>query len=148
MLTKLKSKLKQWLLSDEIEQLKSLQEQIINLNDLSDSLFHKFNCSLENLSEARNYYHDAEGLAKSVHRLMTEMLNVSIDVHLKEPHSWAIISIKGKPEYIKFINLGNDHKTARDIMMWLKQFEGSNITTDSPFTSYFMEELKNNKRKR
>jgi hypothetical protein len=119
--------------------MKDINWCISEINNLS----RKYNSSEDRLSEAKNYYLDTQSLAKSVYHLMTEMLNVSVDVHLKEPHSWAVICIKGKPEYIKFINLGKDCKTARDIMMWLRQFEGSNITIDSPFTRYFRDEINN-----
>jgi hypothetical protein len=132
MFDRLKNKIKNWLFKEDLQ----------NLQNEMDNISRMFDTSIDRLREARDYYLDAQSSARSVHQMMTEMLNVGIDIHLKEPHSWAVICIKGKPEYIKFINLGNDNKTAREIMMWLRQFEGSNITVNSPFTNYFKEEIK------
>ncbi|MGV4321199.1 hypothetical protein [Bacillus mojavensis] len=59
--------------------------------------------------------------------------NISVDVNhpsYKE-HSWAVISIQGKPEYVRFINLSNQDMHA--IHRFLKQFDKTNMTIDSPY---------------
>lgn len=62
--------------------------------------------------------------------LLVNQFNISADINHYENHSWAVISIQGKPEYVRFVNLSN--QDIRSIYMYLKQFEGTNRTVDSP----------------
>jgi protease II len=62
---------------------------------------------------------------------LIKQFNISADINHYENHSWAVISIQGKPEYVKFINLSD--QDMRSIHMFLKQFERTNRTIDSPF---------------
>lgn len=135
MLNKLKNKLREWLFSEEIKNI----NYCLGHMEYWDK--HQSR-AIDYLTEAAKNYKDAKDLARNAQLMVSQIIDVGLDVHLKEPHSWAVICIQGKPEYIKFINLGKDNKTARDIMMWLKQFEGSNITVDSPFIKYFKDEMK------
>lgn len=61
--------------------------------------------------------------------------NISADIYPRENHSWAVISIHGKPEYVRFVNLSNNDM--REIHSYLKRFEGTNRTIDSPFQLNF-----------
>ncbi|MCY9273458.1 hypothetical protein MOF24_17385 [Bacillus inaquosorum] len=59
-----------------------------------------------------------------------KQFNISADINHYENHSWAVISIQGKPEYVKFVNLSN--QDMRSVHSFLKQFERTNRTIDSP----------------
>lgn len=68
---------------------------------------------------------------------LIKQFNISANINHFENHSWAIISIQGKPEYVKFVNLSN--QDMRSIHNFLKQFERTNTIIDSPipFLKYF-----------
>ena len=57
-------------------------------------------------------------------------------LHHSQDHSWAVVCIAGKPEYVKFIPLNYD--TAKDVLRFLKQFEYSNKVIDSPIAFKYM----------
>lgn len=59
-----------------------------------------------------------------------KQFNISADINHYGNHSWAVISIQGKPEYVKFVNLSN--QDMRSVHSFLKQFERTNRTIDSP----------------
>lgn len=61
---------------------------------------------------------------------LIKQFNISADINHYENHSWAVISIQGRPEYVKFFNLSN--KDIRELHYYLKQFERTNRTIDSP----------------
>jgi len=58
-----------------------------------------------------------------------KLLDVSVDVHV-HGQSWAVISIRGKRDYINFVNL--EESNIREIAMFLRQFERNNIHVDTP----------------
>lgn len=107
----LKEKIKKWLLKDEIQKM----------------------------NEARNYYYKACDLCeqslqnnKEMHKMYNEITDIAVDVGtLKEEHSWAVICIAGRPEYIRFIPLKDRHD-AKMIIDFLKQFQYSKYIVDSP----------------
>jgi len=56
-------------------------------------------------------------------------MDVSVDFH-ERANSWACISIQGKSDYVKFIDLGDSD--LRQISQFLRQFErNSNIKIDA-----------------
>lgn len=61
---------------------------------------------------------------------IVRQFNLSADINHYENHSWAVISIAGKPEYVRFVDLSN--RDMREVHMFLKQFEGVNKNVDSP----------------
>lgn len=61
---------------------------------------------------------------------IVKQFNLSADINHYENHSWAVISIAGKPEYVRFVDLSN--RDMREVHMFLKQFEGVNKNVDSP----------------
>lgn len=66
-----------------------------------------------------------------------DQFNLAVDVYPKEwHHNWAVICVKGKPEYVKFIDL--KHTDARDLRMFIKRFEGTNRAIDAPHREFFM----------
>ena len=62
--------------------------------------------------------------------ILMKQFNISADINHYEDHSWAVISIQGKPEYVKFVDLSN--QDMRSVHSFLKQFERTNRTIDSP----------------
>ena len=68
-------------------------------------------------------------LSKKIFFLIKQF-NISADINHYENHSWAVISIQGRPEYVRFVNLSN--KDIRELHYYLKQFERTNRTVDSP----------------
>lgn len=65
-------------------------------------------------------------------RLLTQFVDIGVDVGFhSDDHSWAVICIAGKTEYVKFMPLA--HKDARYVLDFLKQFQYSRQVIDSPF---------------
>lgn len=64
-----------------------------------------------------------------------ENIDVSVDVNQRSP-SWAVISIQGKQDYIKFIDLGQSE--IRDIQHFLRHFERNVKVDASPQMSNFI----------
>lgn len=107
---KIRDKLRAWLFETE---LKDLQKATIQMQ------------------MARNQYSDAYRLVDDCHQLMNSMMDVGTDIHLHSDHSWAVVCIKGHPEYVSFIPLS--HRDAHEVLEFLKRFRYSNRVTDSPF---------------
>ena len=107
---KIRDKLRAWLFETE---LKDLQKATIQMQ------------------MARNEYSDAYRLVNDCHQLMNSMMDIGTDIHLHSDHSWAVVCIKGHPEYVSFIPLS--HRDARDVLEFLKHFRYSNRVIDSPF---------------
>lgn len=122
-LIKLKNKLKNWLFNDELDRL--------------DKIEHELNQSLERLRLATILVNDANKLSKKsyetnmqIQKLVTPMLDIGTDVGFYDDHSWAVVCVKGKPEYVKFMSL--EHKDTQEIINFLKHYQKSNNVIDSP----------------
>lgn len=92
------------------------------------------------LKELRKEKNKAKKQSATIQRILDGM-DVSVDVSHNAHYysaSWAVVSIQGKPDYIKFMNLGNSD--ARHIASFLRQFEKArNIKIDAdPHTSGFI----------
>ena len=107
---KIRDKLRAWLFETE---LKDLQKATIQMQI------------------ARNQYPEAYRLANDCHQLMNSMMDVGTDIHLHSDHSWAVVCIKGHPEYVSFIPLSL--RDAHEVLEVLKRFRYSNRVIDSPF---------------
>lgn len=107
---KIRDKLRVWLFETE---LKDLQKSTIQMQ------------------MARNQYSNAYRLVNDCHQLMNSMMDVGTDIHLHSDHSWAVVCIKGYPEYVSFMPLS--HRDAHEVLEVLKRFQYSNRVIDSPF---------------
>lgn len=123
---KLKEKLKNWLFADEIKRINHIERTI-------DDSVHRFRMASVQLR-------DAEKEVEECRRLITQLVDIGVDVGFhSEDHSWAVICIAGKQEYVKFLPL--ETRDARDVLRFLKQFEYSRQVIDSPIA--FKRMLKN-----
>jgi hypothetical protein len=120
---KLKEKIKKWLFAEELQEIKEIESAV------NDSL-KRYEQAEKSLIEAHFRYNGAETLANSARELVGRMVDVGVDVHRQNEYSWAVICIDGKPDYVKFIPL--NRQDARSVMEFLKTFEYSKHTIDSP----------------
>lgn len=125
---KLKEKLKNWLFADEIKRIQILEtcykDQIDWCKDRADE-------SYRASERARLSYQRSEKEVEECRKLLTQLVDIGVDVGFhSEDHSWAVICIEGHPEYVKFLPL--NHGDARDVLIFLKQFEYSKRIVDSP----------------
>jgi len=82
--------------------------------------------------DAANTYKNSCKLVEDCHKMMNSMIDVGVDVGFySEDHSWAVVCIKGHPEYVKFLPLS--HKDTCEVIEFLKRFRYSNRVIDSPF---------------
>lgn len=120
---KIKQKIKDWLFAEElkdIQQIKKEYEYVIKTYKRSKDL----------LTEAYNEHMKSREIIVDCQKFMNSICDVGTDVGLYNDHSWAVICIHGKADYVKFVDMSRE-----DIMTvarFLKQFEYSNRVTDSP----------------
>ncbi len=117
----IKNKLRKYLGIEEVEEQINVLASDIEKGDrkISDAI----NQSNMAISVSRKLQKTSESLINQ--------FNISADIYPHEKSSWAVISIQGRPEYVKFVNLSN--RDMREISSFLRQFEGTNRTIDSPF---------------
>lgn len=125
---KFKEKLKNWLFADEIKRIQILEtcykDQIDWYKDRADE-------SYRASERARLSYQRSEKEVEECRKLLTQLVDIGVDVGFHtEEHSWAVICIAGKQEYVKFLPLNSSD--ARDVLRFLKQFEYSKRIVDSP----------------
>lgn len=115
---KIKEKIKEWLFSSEMLRIKQLEKQIEE--------------STNRLRLASIQLGNSEKEIEECRRLLTQFVDMGVDVGFySDDHSWAVICIAGKSEYVKFMPLA--HKDAKCVLDFLKQFQYSSQVIDSPF---------------
>lgn len=113
----LKDKLKEWLFSKEIAQIEYLYGAF---EDVSDRM-----------KVASMQLCNAEKELNECRMMLTQLCDVGVDVGFHgEEHSWAVICVAGRPEYVKFLPLSGD--STKEIISFLKRFQGSHQIIDSP----------------
>lgn len=124
MFQKLKEKIRKWL-------LEILQPDI-------DTLKNEINESNATLKIAKSNCNDATRQLKisiqqneEMKKMYNQITDVAVDVGFHDlEHSWAVVCVAGRPEYVKFIPLsGADTRT---VMNFLRQFQYSQHIVDSP----------------
>ena len=131
MFQKLKEKIRKWL-------LEILQPDI-------DALKNEINESNATLKIAQSNCNDATRQLKistqqneEMKKMYNQITDVAVDVGFHdENHSWAVVCIAGRLEYVKFIPLSG--ADARTVMNFLRQFQYSRLIVDSPLR--FKDEL-------
>ena len=121
---KLKEKIKNWLFKAELNDIKVIKENymkhILSL-ERSKSLY----------DEARDQHRQSRDLLDDCRKLMNSVCDVGTDIGFKSSdHSWAVICIHGKMDYVKFVDMSQ--RDIRSIANFLKNFEHSNRVIDSP----------------
>ena len=131
---KLKEFIKKWLLSEELHIIDQLKSEYSNCIDV----YEKANSTLSNsqvrLREAFLKLNEALYLSDEARKMVGRFLDIGVDLHVdprNTKYNWAVVCVDGRPEYVKFIPLNNHD--ARSVLQYLKQFEYSKHTIDSPF---------------
>lgn len=78
-----------------------------------------------------------------LHNTIRSVVSVGADIVpnvITGERSWAVVCIEGNYNVVKFINMqGADY---RDILNYLKQYEGSRMVIDAPRLTYFEDAFK------
>lgn len=124
---KLKDKIKKWLFADEIDRLTCLEEKYKEFNNWMKTADRMNSLSAEAKKNCENSQRELEECRK----LLNQICDVGVDVGFRgEEHSWAVVCIAGRPEYVKFIPLKRGD--ARQVIDFLKRFQYSKNIIDSP----------------
>lgn len=131
MFQKLKEKIRKWLLEilqPDIDALKNeINESTIELR------FAKNNCN-----DAAHQCQISTKQNEEMKKMYNQITDVAVDVGFHDSeHSWAVVCIAGRSEYVKFIPLSG--ADARTVMNFLRQFQYSQLIVDSPLR--FKDEL-------
>ena len=120
---KIRDKLRLWLLEDDLFQVEAAKK---SYNDAVEK------CEYANrqLADAAITYKNSHKLVDDCHQLVNSMMDVGTDIHLHSDHSWAVVCIKGHPEYVSFMPLSSGD--ARDVISFLQRFKYSDRVIDSP----------------
>ena len=131
MFQKLKEKIRKWLLEILQPDIDALKNEI---NESTTELrFAKNNCN-----EAARQCQISIQQNKEMKKMYNQLTDVAVDVRFHDSeHSWAVVCIAGRPEYVKFIPLSG--ADARTVMNFLRQFQYSQLIVDSPLR--FKDEL-------
>ena len=131
MFQKLKEKIRKWLLEILQPDIDALKNEI---NESTTELrFAKNNCN-----EAARQCQISIQQNKEMKKMYNQLTDVAVDVGFHDSeHSWAVVCIAGRPEYVKFIPLSR--ADARTVMDFLRQFQYSQLIVDSPLR--FKDEL-------
>lgn len=129
---KLKEKLKNWLFKEELNDIKETKEKYDELLKVVDKA-----CRI--LGEAKEMHDKSHTLLTDCHKFMNTICDVGTDIGFYNDHSWAVICIHGKMDYVKFVDM--NQADIRTIANFLKTFEYSNRVTDSPIHKLAIEDM-------
>lgn len=121
---KIRDKLRLWLLEDDLFQVEAAKKSY------KDAI-EKCEYANRQLADAAITYKNSHKLVDDCHQLVNSMMDVGTDIHLHSDHSWAVVCIKGHPEYVSFMPLSSGD--ARDVIRFLQRFKYSDRVIDSPF---------------
>ena len=136
----LKEKARKWLFKEELDKLVDLENKYREMVDLSRKNYGLCETAHKLSAESITRCNAATNELEDCRKLINSIVDVGVDVgYHSDDHSWAVVCVAGKPEYVKFVPLtGQD---ARGILDYLKHFEYSNKIIDSPFA--FKDMVKN-----
>lgn len=131
MFQKLKEKIRKWLLEILQPDIDALKNEI---NESTTELrFAKNNCN-----EAARQCQISTQQNEEMKKMYNHITDVAVDVGFHDSeHSWAVVCVEGRSEYVKFIPLSG--ADARTVMNFLRQFQYSKLIVDSPLR--FKDEL-------
>lgn len=124
MFQKLKEKIRKWLLEILQPDIDALKNEINE--SITELRFAKNNCN-----EAARQCQISIQQNKEMKKMYNQLTDVAVDVGFHDSeHSWAVVCIAGRPEYVKFIPLSR--ADARTVINFLRQFQYSQLIVDSP----------------
>jgi hypothetical protein len=136
----LKEKLKNWLLKEELNDLKELKEKFEYTQWVYNESCRQLERAQTVMNEARDMHDKSRTLVSDCHKFMNSICDVGTDIGFcSDDHSWAVICIHGKMDYVKFVDMGQ--KDIQSIANFLKNFEYSNRVTDSPLNKRWIEDM-------
>jgi hypothetical protein len=128
---KLKEKIRKWLLEILQPDIDALKNEINESNT-------RLNFATSSCDEAARQCQISIQQNKEMKKMYNQLTDVAVDVGFHDSeHSWAVVCIAGRPEYVKFIPLSR--ADARTVMNFLRQFQYSQLIVDSPLR--FKDEL-------
>lgn len=131
MFQKLKEKIRKWL-------LEILQPDIDALKNEIDESNTTLKIAQSNCNDAARQCQISTKQNEEMKKMYNQLTDVAVDVGFHDSeHSWAVVCIAGRPEYVKFIPLSR--ADARTVMNFLRQFQYSQLIVDSPLR--FKDEL-------
>ncbi len=131
MFQKLKEKIRKWLLEILQPDIDALKNEINESNT-------RLNFATSSCDEAARQCQISIQQNKEMKKMYNQLTDVAVDVGFHDSeHSWAVVCIAGRPEYVKFIPLSR--ADARTVMNFLRQFQYSQLIVDSPLR--FKDEL-------
>lgn len=131
MFQKLKEKIRIWL-------LEILQPDIDALKNEIDESTTTLRFATNNCNEAARQCQISTKQNEEMKKMYNQITDVAVDVGFHDSeHSWAVVCISGRSEYVKFIPLSR--ADARTVMNFLRQFLYSQLIVDSPLR--FKDEL-------
>jgi hypothetical protein len=137
---KLKEKFKNWLFKEELNHLKEIKDQCGEIKDQCENVFKKFDIAIERVHDAEVLHKKSQDLLSDCHKFMNSICDVGTDIGFRsDDHSWAVICIHGKMDYVKFVDMGQ--KDIQSIANFLKNFEYSNRVTDSPLNKRWIDDM-------
>ena len=124
MFQKLKEKIRKWLLEILQPDIDALKNEINESNT-------RLNFATSSCDEAARQSHISIQQNEEMKKMYNQITDVAVDVGFHDlEHSWAVVCIAGRPEYVKFIPLSG--ADARTVMNFLRQFQYSQPIVDSP----------------
>ncbi len=131
MFQKLKEKIRKWL-------LEILQPDIDALKNEIDESNATLKIAQSNCNDATRQLKISIQQNKEMKKMYNQITDVAVDVGFHDQyHSWAVVCVAGRPEYVKFMPLSG--ADARTVMNFLRQFQYSQPIVDSPLR--FKDEL-------
>lgn len=143
---KIKEKLKNWLFKDEMAEIEKIKDTlnlvVMNVDEIQatyDQCLQRMNQGYIKIRDAVDLHDKSHILLEDCRKFMNSICDVGMDVGFKSnDHSWAIICVHGKMDYVKFVDMS--HRDIMEIAHFLKKFEYSNRVTDSPICKNIFED--------
>lgn len=128
---KIKDKIKKYLGVKDLE-VKLLQKNV-ETTYVKDEMYRMNESTRRALGDRIQHLQDS---VNAIQKTVESVVHIGTDVD-RDPlgHSWAVICVEGKMNIVKFVDLNGQN--ARDILMFLKQFEAGRHCIDSPYREIF-----------
>lgn len=128
---KIRDKLRHWLLENDLFQVEAAKKSYNDAVEKCKDAEGGYRYANIQLADATITYKNSHKLVDDCHKMINSMIDVGTDVGFYSDYSWAVVCIKGHPEYVSFIPLS--HRDAHEVLEFLKRFRYSNRVIDSPF---------------